>query len=91
MCSSDLSGGELKPGNTRLPPARPSQITVGHVLRMQSGIPDFDQPDFDKLLLLPNETYLTHSPFEFIENAAAQKIKLLFEPGTQVGRAGVSR
>lgn len=77
---------KLKPGTSLVGLFGPeaAKVTVGHVLRMESGIQDFDQPAFDQFLLQNNETYLMHSPLEFIENAASQKIKIAFEPGTQV-------
>lgn len=49
---------------------------------MQSGVQDFDQPDFDQQILAQGSK--THSPLEFVEYAANQTVKLLFEPGTQV-------
>lgn len=64
--------------------ANASRITVGQVLRMQSGVQDFDFPPFDNYLLRPNETYSVHSPYEFVEYASRQKPKLLCEPGTCV-------
>lgn len=78
--------GKLKPGTTMVGLFGPeaARITVGHVLRMQSGVPDFDQPGFDAYLLRANESYLEHSPLDFIEAAASQPAKMQFEPGTQV-------
>jgi CubicO group peptidase (beta-lactamase class C family) len=63
-----------------------AKITVGHILRMESGVQDFDQPAFDAQILT-KEGYQKHSPLEFVEFAANQTVKLLFEPGTQVGCA----
>eukprot|EP00036_Acanthoecidae_sp_10tr_P011788 CAMPEP_0182927462 /NCGR_PEP_ID=MMETSP0105_2-20130417/13801_1 /TAXON_ID=81532 ORGANISM="Acanthoeca-like sp., Strain 10tr" /NCGR_SAMPLE_ID=MMETSP0105_2 /ASSEMBLY_ACC=CAM_ASM_000205 /LENGTH=406 /DNA_ID=CAMNT_0025065411 /DNA_START=17 /DNA_END=1233 /DNA_ORIENTATION=- len=75
----------LKPGTSLvgLFGADAAKITVGHVLRMQSGVQDFDQPDYDNAVLV-QEGYMKHSPLEFVEFAANQTVKLLFEPGTQV-------
>lgn len=58
------------------------KITVRHVLRMESGVQDFDFPFFDQLLLQANETYRIHSPYEFVEYASTQKPQLLCEPGS---------
>ena len=63
-----------------------AEVTVEHVLSMQSGIADWDVPDFDRKLLI-NGTAL-HSPLEFIENAAAQPSPyeghFVCQPGTCV-------
>jgi len=61
-----------------------AKITVGHVLRMQSGVQDFDLPEFDNYLLRENETYRDHSPYEFIEYASTRTPRLVCEPGTCV-------
>jgi CubicO group peptidase (beta-lactamase class C family) len=75
----------LKPGATLvgLFGADAAKITVGHILRMESGVQDFDQPKYDELIL-ENESHMRHSPLEFVEFAANQTVKLMFEPGTQV-------
>lgn len=59
-----------------------SKITVGQTLRMQSGVQDFDFPPFDNYLLRSNESYKTHSPYEFVQYASTQKPLLLCDPGT---------
>ncbi|CAE7449322.1 unnamed protein product [Symbiodinium sp. CCMP2592] len=56
-----------------------SQVTVGHLLRMQSGLNDFDVPDFDKALLQHGDTL--HSPMEFLHGAAKQSPVFLCDPG----------
>jgi CubicO group peptidase (beta-lactamase class C family) len=58
-------------------------LQVGHVLRMESGVADFDVPDFDEKMLTTGGQG-KHSPLEFVEYAATQVPKLQFEPGTQV-------
>lgn len=57
-----------------------SAITVGHLLRMQSGLNDFDVPSFDEALL--SKGFSLHSPFEFLRGAAIQKPTFLCIPGT---------
>lgn len=52
--------------------ANGSKVTVGQVLRMSSGINDFDWPTFDQELLLPPATYETHDPLETIKYVATQ-------------------
>ncbi len=47
-------------------------MTVGHVVRMPSGVADFDAPTFDNFLLQANETYSVYSPIEFIQSASTQ-------------------
>eukprot|EP00439_Symbiodinium_sp_Y106_P058968 s3825_g8.t1 len=56
-----------------------SQVTVGHLLRMQSGLNDFDVPDFDKALLQHGDTL--HSPMEFLHGAAKQSPVFVCDPG----------
>jgi len=77
---------KLKPGTTLrgLFGEAAAHITVGHTVRMQSGVQDFDVPTFDNLLLRANETYRVHSPVEFVEYASTQKPSLICAPGTCV-------
>eukprot|EP01060_Flectonema_neradi_P004029 TRINITY_DN12667_c0_g1_i1.p1 TRINITY_DN12667_c0_g1~~TRINITY_DN12667_c0_g1_i1.p1 ORF type:complete len:406 (+),score=77.95 TRINITY_DN12667_c0_g1_i1:60-1277(+) len=53
--------------------------TVRHILAMQSGIQDFDWPDYDKQVLA--EGNRTHPPIEFVVQAASQPQKLICNPG----------
>jgi len=57
-------------------------ITVAHVLRMQSGIQDFDFAPFDQYLL--NTSQADHSPLEFVEYTAHNNNTLLCTPGSCV-------
>lgn len=76
----------MKPGASmhRMFGANGSKVTVGQVLRMTSGVQDFDFPEFDKYLLMQNETYRAHSPYETIEFASMQTPPFVCEPGTCV-------
>eukprot|EP00756_Hemistasia_phaeocysticola_P000711 Hpha_TRINITY_DN10519_c0_g1::TRINITY_DN10519_c0_g1_i2::g.31183::m.31183 len=59
-------------------------ITVAHILRMQSGVPDFDFAPFDQYLLNKSHSQEEHSPLEFIEYTSKQNSTLLCAPGTCV-------
>jgi len=57
-------------------------ITVAHILRMQSGIPDFDAAPFDQHLL--NTSQADHSPLEPVEYVASINNTLVCTPGSCV-------
>ncbi|CAJ1460781.1 unnamed protein product [Effrenium voratum] len=59
--------------------AKASDVTVGHLLRMQSGLADFDVPGFDDALLKKGSS--AHSPMEFLHAAASQSPAFLCDPG----------
>jgi len=46
---------------------RAANVTVNHLLRMQSGLSDFDKPDYEDRVLL-NETI--HDPLEDLKEVA---------------------
>jgi hypothetical protein len=56
-----------------------ADITVAHLLRMQSGIADFDVPAFDDEVLKAGQA--VWSPYAFIEAAAQQTPSFLCDPG----------
>ena len=57
-----------------------ANVTVGHLLRMQSGIKDFDIDAFDEQLFKNGST--VHSPFENIKIVADMSYPFMFPPGT---------
>lgn len=59
--------------------ATASKVTVGMLLRMQSGINDFDVPSFDNPLLTNGSA--VHSPLEFIRAAANLNPVFVCMPG----------
>jgi len=56
-----------------------SKVTVRHLLRMQSGLADFDVKGFDDALLKQGGS--VHSPVEFLHAAAQQSPVFLCSPG----------
>ncbi|CAK9045821.1 unnamed protein product [Durusdinium trenchii] len=56
-----------------------AKVTVGHLLRMQSGLADFDVSGFDDALLKQGGS--VHSPLEFLHAAAKQSPVFLCNPG----------
>ena len=62
-----------------------SALTVGHLLRMQSGLPDFDTPSQDAIILADGQG--EWSPYAILRAAAAQSAqhgpRLHFSPGTR--------
>ena len=59
---------------------RAARVTVGHLIRMQSGIADFDVPKFDDPLL--RNASAIHTPLEFIKVAAALPSPFVCDPGS---------
>ena len=57
-----------------------ANVTVGHLLRMQSGIKDFDLDAFDQQLF--KNGFTLHSPFENIKVVADMSDSFMFPPGT---------
>lgn len=56
-----------------------ANITVGHLLRMQSGLADFDSPALDARILAAG---FVITPYDFIGAASGLGPSLLFAPGT---------
>ena len=56
-------------------------LTVGHLLRMQSGLPDFDTRDLDATILADGRG--VWPPYAILRAAAAQSPQLHFAPGTR--------
>jgi CubicO group peptidase (beta-lactamase class C family) len=59
-----------------------ARVTVGHLLRMQSGIADFDTPELDQAILLDGDGYWP--PYGVLRAAASQKPTFHCEPGSCV-------
>lgn len=59
--------------------AEASKVTVNHLLRMQSGLADFDVKGFDDALLKQGTS--VHSPLEFLHAAASQSPVFACSPG----------
>ena len=59
-----------------------AQVTVGHLISMRSGLPDFDTPELDAAIL--EDTTADWPPYAILHVAAAQRPQLHFTPGTMV-------
>ena len=71
--------------------AEAAAVTVGQLLRMQSGLPDFDVPSLDQAILLQGDQ--RWPPYAVLRAAAAQVVNgtLHFKPGSRVEYSSTKR